>query len=554
MTAASSPPKKLASPARCPTAIPPNYPGRRWYLPSVVGLFLAAELINLLVFRRPYSGDDICHHMIARDAALEPRLLLHIWGRPGFTLIHLLPSQFGFDATRITSILLSLATGLLVARWLRDRGGLIAALGLAFCLFQGVFFELADGALTETVYALSLAAGLVLLKEKRLHFAALCFSYGAICRLEGGAFLPLFAGAFILQARAEGRLRSALLPVGLLGLFPFLWNLLCAADTGWKHLLPIVTQNQFVSAENSHYGSGPWYHFLLQSPIIHGPIVLVLMVIGICVMWKQRQRLIPLYIAAFYALQSTLWAGGWFRTAGYNRFFASIAPAVAIAAAWGAETLLHRLARSHCRERLQLATGALVVATALVAGISNAAQRRFTEGNYKAVENAVELIRARGGVGPKKRLLTPNMYAQLLFNLGPYQRKGIHIPWSRAEIERAPLGTWILFVGHRPQPYEATKTEGRFPALDFFTQDEAERLADRIDRGKSYIHLLRKTRPRYELVADFSCVGRTPFISADDDPYPVFVKLLRVVAAPNPAPQPKPDTAGKKSETWVWGN
>ena len=87
---------------------------------------LAAALIGGLLQIALYPDADQLdsgyHFLFARWSWHHPEYLLSVWGRPLFTLIYSFPAQFGYGATRIFTLLISLLTGHQTWRLARQLG------------------------------------------------------------------------------------------------------------------------------------------------------------------------------------------------------------------------------------------------------------------------------------------------------------------------------------------------------------------------------------------------------------------------------------------------
>lgn len=472
----------------------------------------------------PYSDDDLLHHIIAREALRDPGLLIDVWGRPGFTIVHALPASLGFLGSRALSALLTLATGLLVAATAGGEGRRVSAAAFAFTVFQPYAFELADGALTETVFAAALALGFWLRARGRPTGAALAWSWAAITRFEGMALLVLFAADFLVaEMRSPARdFRRWLRHVLALGLFPAAWNTAAYAASGFTRPFAIFSENVFLSAPAGLYGSGSWSTFVVWSWAIHGPVVALLAAAGIWRLGRSRDGLVPVVVGGFYAVQSLLWCLGWCRTGGYLRFFAALAPAAALAAAAGIPPVTGWL------ERRGIRTARVVPAACLFAALWSfaftALHHVHSDPPYAQVAKAVDLVRGSGGTGSRRELVTSAVLPLAAFDAGRWR------PGSRVRkldpdaVASAPPGTWVLWTGYPGDP------EVQVPILDFYAGAERDRVAGLRAAGRPFVHLLEETDPRFEEVADFSLYARSGG-RPDDEAWPYFVKLFRVRAA-----------------------
>ncbi len=389
----------------------------RYVTPRTVVLsMLGVWLMVWALAPYPYSEDDISHHMMARWAHRHADVALNIWGRAGFTLLHSPAAQFGYKGTGLMSVVLSLVTLMAVGAWLKSYGQHVAALGMLATGLHTHFFVLAHGALTETVFACFLALGLLAWRKGWLVWACLAMSWTAITRLEGMPLLLVFAGALTWRFHREpgrwtaGRALHVCGLIVLLGVFPFLWNLGLFLNGPqrvgvWKDLVPLLFSNHFVTSESNWYGSGFWGKFVLSSPAIHNPVFVVPVAVGLAVLWRRGHRLPVVYLAAFYGLHSVLWAGGLFQTAGYLRFFASIAPIGGIAAGMGFLKFRDTAVAVWLRGHSWLMVGGVWVALVWVV-LHSVLMQVYVKRDYRVVWEAAEVAREVGAGTPGRRLLT----------------------------------------------------------------------------------------------------------------------------------------------------
>lgn len=494
-------------------------------LAAVAATLLA---LRLIVFDVGFCEDDITHWLIARRALSEPWFFLNIWGRPGFTILHALPSTLGFGACRALSALLSFATAFIVARLCGQRGRLPALLGFAACFFQPQFYYAATGALTETVYAFVAALALALTASGQVRWACLALSWGAMTRLEGMPMLPVYWFALVLDGLRrpldeQPTPREHVLRLLLLGLFPLAWNLLYAAALDFESWLPIFSRNEFVEAPNAFYGHGRWYSYLIRAWNIHGPLLFPFVFFGCFVLLRKRRTLVPLAVLTFWLMQSVLWAGGFMRTGGYDRFFVAITPFAAIAAVEGILAVMHtakrRLSRRGRRRALTGALALTVLWCAVIDGVWTAERQHHDD----AVVSACEVITATGGVSSARPLLTDAVRARARFVQATSHASAMK-SLTRANLEAAAVGTRILVTG-------IPGHENSLPLLDFYDAEQG-----RLVRGMKGVDRLEgldadRLLPRYRQLADTSVLGYW-FAPTSRSSWPRYVKVFEVVEAP----------------------
>lgn len=304
-----------------------------------------------------HHDDDLQHLQIARWAWSHPALLLDEWGRPGFTLLYLLPARFGWGAARLFTLLLAIATIILAASTAAQARGRAAWLVPLLLWLQPAWFTLSFTTLTEPVLAFYLTLAYWL--YQRRSFAASCalISLAAITRHEALLFLPLWAAALWLQRRPWRE-----------------WLLLAWAPSAHWLLgalfLPRAPAAAFLAATgNDEYGHGDWLTMLTRWALAAGLAQLALALVGLLLLWRAgRLRLLIACGVAYFAAHTLLFKYGLFASGGYERFMAPLAPLTAIAAAhtlgaWWRAVVGGR--RVHLAMWLMVATGLAAAALLL---------------------------------------------------------------------------------------------------------------------------------------------------------------------------------------------
>lgn len=493
----------------------------------IFAVAVALLLGRFVLFDVPFSDDDLTHWLIARQALTDPWYFLDIWGRPGFTVLHALPAQAGFIGCQILSAILSLACAWIVGIYCGRRGAFLAGVGFATCFFQPQFYFLADGALTETVYAFVVAVALLLISRGQVRWACLALSWGAITRLEGMPMLPVYWLGLVLDdlrrpLELQPRPREHVIRLLLLGVFPFTWNFIYSAVLGFESLLPIFTENVFVTAPNSYYGHGKWYSYLASAWNIHGPVFFVFVGVGCVVLARRREHFVPLSVGVFWLMQSVLWAGGFMRTGGYDRFFVSITPLAAVAATAGAAAVIHRAGRKLPRRALRVAILAVLVFSILWCAVEDFTWTGERQQHYDAVADACELIESTGGVTEGRRLYTQAILPRAILDLDPTLDAKRLFPLVPDTLAEAPPGSLVLITG-------VPGWDSGMPLLSFYQPDQ-EAMADAARaRSEPWVDKLAPDRllPRYREVGDFSVLHywAAPTLMSR---WPYYVKVLEI--------------------------
>lgn len=314
-------------------------------------VFAGVMALLWIVFGRLAAGtmndDDISRYFLVRRAYGEPGLLIHMWGRPLFMLLYVLPARLGYGGVEATTAIVSALTLLITARLARSAGVRSAVLAAAFTAFQPFVFRMGYSALAEPLAALCLALALWLGFTGRFALSALATGLLPLARLEMAPLVPLLLLPAI-QAR-----RWRVLPLAALPLV--LWSLggtVAEGDPFWlpnalvhgrmtRSLKPLEVSNYFRSF-----------------PLVTGGVLLPLFLIGLVRRGRlddlERRR--DLMRAAFGLQFIVLVLLGWEKipfgaSIGYLRHFVAVGPLVGVLAAHGLDRWE---ARDTARERTLL--------------------------------------------------------------------------------------------------------------------------------------------------------------------------------------------------------
>ncbi len=283
---------------------------------------------------RGLAGDEeAAHYLMARYAPQQPDLFLSLVGRPLVTLALSLPAQAGLLTARIASALAVGAGAFALAR-LAGRTGWVHPLGVvALFLLQPFLLAHAGTAMTEPWTAALLAWGLLAYVERRYLLLAVLTTLLPMARLEAAAFLIPVAWVLIREARGRW---LWVLPISLI-----LWNLLNSLAFGGGLV--------FDSANVAEYPARPADHYLRSWAWVAGLGVFVPAVIGLVRVARVRVDADPdaagraltgsAVVLAICGITYTVF-GSWIPiTYGNLRYMAFAAPAIALLAAAGLQTL-----------------------------------------------------------------------------------------------------------------------------------------------------------------------------------------------------------------------
>jgi len=290
-----------------------------------------------------HHDDDLTHFLMARWARWFPGYLLHLWGRPGFTLPVSLVAWIGSPAlgwhlARLLSAVVTAASALLAARLAKCLGLKHPWLAAVFCYLQPLNTLLACTTLTENFAAFYLIAAVVLLHDGRLRQASLLFSLVLVSRHETLVWWPIWVVALAVGGRGRTtpglRLQAVLLSLWAPAAHNLLFKL---AYDRW----PVAV---FLQPHGStEYPPTGLLGYLPAALQAIPPAIFGLAILGGVVLARRRVYLPAVLAGAFFLTHLLIKALGVFASGGYGRFMVAVAPLAAVLAAAGAAELRARL-------------------------------------------------------------------------------------------------------------------------------------------------------------------------------------------------------------------
>ncbi|HDZ19928.1 hypothetical protein LCGC14_0095070 [marine sediment metagenome] len=328
-----------------------------------------------------YMNDDATHYMIARDGWGDLSILLHRWGRVGYTV----PTSpvaywFGFGGCRLFSGVQTALIALLAWRTARRLigPGLLAALAALCVWLQPLTFRLSLTTLTETTGAFYMMLAIFLYLRGNRLFACVAFSALFLARDETMALAPLVGVALIMDAyrQAGGRWRTALAARWMWGGFallaagPVLYVLASIPVDLPPHGDPLAI---FTRRYTIEFGTGPLYWMAARWSEQATPLILSLGLLGLGLLirslWRRERLcrqagsvcgawLLPAWTLGYLALHSVLFNRGLFAHGGAGRLMVPLTGLLGVQAAIGLRGVL-----ADRRGRIILAFAALLAGT-----------------------------------------------------------------------------------------------------------------------------------------------------------------------------------------------
>ena len=401
-------------------------PARRACLWLLGFAFVGALLVWL--YPDAEQQDSAYHYLFSRWAAIHPFYFVSVWARPLFTLIYFFPSQLGYPAAKLMTVGIGLATawqGFRLAEQVKLRR---AELIVPLLWLQPAFFALSSEVMTEMLFALLFVIALRLHLAGRIIAGMLVASLLILVRPEG-FFIGVLWGFWILdfgfwigrakdQNKPYQKFAIRILQCLLLGSGMVFWWLAALVITGDKlwivHNWPPDWQ-----IDGKANGTGPVWWYAAQLPLIVGVPLVAPFLVGL---WKLlRRRELGFATSSFltlFLLHSLMFAGGWFGSAGYARYFVCIAPVTALISLTG----WNELTANRSRRLLQAGGLALAALTCFVYvdSIRFSRDAFAIQEMYDWIGNHTSLIDP-GSAAYHKRLVTSQAYARILLDRDPME-------------------------------------------------------------------------------------------------------------------------------------
>ncbi len=295
-------------------------------------VLFAHSAVLAILYPDSYQQDGGYHFLCARFAYRYPDYLIGTWSRPLFTALYSIPAQLGYLPAKLLTAAVLCGTGWFTWKLAETMRLARAWLVYPLLLVQPVVQLLSFDTMTEPLFALLLAAALYYHRIGRPWIAALLISLLPMVRAEG-FFLGFFWGVVMLaDPRIDVRFwlrwpKTSILLTGTLLWWGEAWAI--SGD-------PLYLARTWVYRGGHEYGypSLPWYGGVgFESA---GPLVFVLVLIGLGRGWLRGHRMLSLLFVYFFLLQAAVWEFG--IAGGYARHFVCISPVAAVLALLGLES------------------------------------------------------------------------------------------------------------------------------------------------------------------------------------------------------------------------
>lgn len=307
-------------------------------------VFIAGLALMVSVWARS-SGtpvdDEVTHVIAARAVWNFPPLVLDIWMRVANTVIWAVPSLFGLTGMRLFTVILSVATVLLTTDTAQRLGVRWLFLIPLMLFFQTWYIMLGFPASKSVPFMFYMVLGTFFWVRDRYGMASLAFGLLPLSRHEG----ILLAGLWFVYMLYRREWRAALLvwlPTALYNLIFLVWLQPASLDG-----LPFAIYLRPQGSTGGYYGSsGSFFYFVPQVIAAVGIPISVFALCGMPAMLRNGAKALILVPPAVYFLIHTLiYLFGLFDSGGYLMFLLAMAPAFAILAALGVQSLYGLITR-----------------------------------------------------------------------------------------------------------------------------------------------------------------------------------------------------------------
>ncbi len=300
-------------------------------------LFFLIAITFALLSKEVYEEDSVTHFLLAKYALRHPWAFIDIWARPIPTLFHSLPSQIGIGASRIIQIFITLLTGLFVLKLGRIIKLKYYDQLLILFFFQPFLFLTSYNILTEPFFALVIAIFLYLFYKGKLIPSLVALSFLPLSRPEGYLLFPLVL-IYLFSKRDFKFYHLALILIGSI-----LWysaGLVIFSNFLWfTHYFPW-------QGRPGYYGFGGPFDYLSTFPLAISFITLPFFIFGFLATLNRRFWLFPAIFLLYLSFFSLIWYKGLLRAMLCPRYFAILAPIIAIILAKGMEVIPEKVGRA----------------------------------------------------------------------------------------------------------------------------------------------------------------------------------------------------------------
>jgi hypothetical protein len=293
-------------------------------------LFITTGVLLSLLFTDSYQQDGGYHFLFARWGWKHPWYFVGVWSRPLFTFLYSFPAHFGYLPAKLFTVAISAVTAWQTMRIAQHERIERAWLAIPLLLLQPSLFLIFSDTMTEPLLAMTFVIALRLHLRGYVKAGLLVASFMLLARPEG-FFLGVLWGFWVLMDSRDARPLWRRIPsTSILATGVFVWSLAAYFITNDPLYIKTNWPPEWKTIGGT-YGTGPIWSYVVRSPEIVGPILLVPFVVGL-VLWLARRKMITVTSSflMLLILHSIFRMFGMFGSAGYPRYFVCVAPSIAL--------------------------------------------------------------------------------------------------------------------------------------------------------------------------------------------------------------------------------
>jgi hypothetical protein len=307
------------------------------------------------------SGDSINHYLYARYAPRHPALFFDHWAKPLFVLLASPFAQFGFTGMKIFNALAVLFTIMITYRIVTDLKMKNAVVTTVVMIFTPLYYILTFSGLTEPLFALALAAGILMAIRQNHLTCAVIISFLPFIRSEGLIIEAVFALYYIYMRQWKMLLwlLSGSVVYSVAGYFVY------------HDLLWVFSKIPYAKM-SSTYGHGDLFDFVTGLLYVVGVPIYILFWLGVVDLIRkavvgnisaEKHILVLFGFIAFIVAHSLFWYFGIFNSMGLKRVMLCTMPLIAVIAATGFNFITEELIR---KQRIRSIVQVVLVAYVIV--------------------------------------------------------------------------------------------------------------------------------------------------------------------------------------------
>ena len=240
------------------------------YFWLVIPLFALIYYVSSKYSMGFYQDDEIGHFVNMKDFWSDPFIILGNWPKPGYKLLMVVPSLFGYKAVIFFNSLIASSTVYLTYILIKSYNLKYSFFGALILAFQPLFFDLSFRSYAEIFTAFLLIVMILLYKKESYFLCGLVCGYIYTVRQE-----LVLIGVFLAIIFFVRKKYLAILSIAI---FPVLLDFMGYLKSG--DFLFLITDMNTLGAMDFGGASRGFFHYFKVYIFIVGPVCLTLFLLG----------------------------------------------------------------------------------------------------------------------------------------------------------------------------------------------------------------------------------------------------------------------------------